>query len=434
MEGRLCARYVALVKEHMRTATSVASGLASLPGEGKAASCAQAMWRFLSNDRVTLPALAEPPREVARQVVNADAYASGYVLLVHDWSKLTFKTHTSKEDQVAVSHSEDVGYELTTSLLVDAERGCPLAPMEMQLWAADGLHTTRQETVADRVNHLAQVLPSMRASRTWGLRPRIVHVIDRESDSLVDWREWHGEGHLFLSRSDRDRTALWQGRSLTFLDIGRALETAGAFRRTRSMEHRGKPASLFVAETTVAIEKAGRRRTPEGRVAVPGPPLTLRLILTEVRDENGGVLARWYLVTNLFDAEVTTDTIALWYYWRWRIETYFKLLKSAGLQLEHWRQESAKAIVRRLLVASMSCVLVWQLERNATPAAEQCKALLMRLSGRQTKRSRAVTATGLLTGLERWFAVRELLKHHSLEQIDELVKHALPLMAPADTS
>jgi hypothetical protein len=164
MEGRLCARYVALVKEHMRTATSVASGLASLPGEGKAASCAQAMWWFLSNDRVTLPALAEPPREVARQVVNADAYASGYVLLVHDWSKLTFKAHTSKEDKVAVSHSEDVGYELTTSLLVDAERGCPLAPMEMQLWAADGLHTTRQETVADRVNPLAQVLPSMRAA------------------------------------------------------------------------------------------------------------------------------------------------------------------------------------------------------------------------------------------------------------------------------
>ena len=30
-----------------------------------------------------------------------------------------------------------------------------------------------------------------------------------------------------------------------------------------------------------------------------------------------------------------------WYYWRWKIESFFKLLKSAGQQLESWQQPSA---------------------------------------------------------------------------------------------
>ena len=55
--------------------------------------------------------------------------------------------------------------------------------------------------------------------------------------------------------------------------------------------------------------------------------------------------------------------MALWYYWRWRIESYFKLLKSAGQQVEAWQQGTAEAIAKRLVVASMACVVVWRLAR-----------------------------------------------------------------------
>jgi hypothetical protein len=434
VDGRLRRRYAALVKQHARVATSVSTGLASLPGQGRAMSCAQALWRFLANEQVTLPALIEPPRELARQVVNDASYGSPYVLLVHDWSKLAYPAHRSKRDQVGVSHEGDRGYELTASLLVDAQRGVPVAPMELQLWAADGVQTTRQDGVTPRVGHLEQVLPTMQASRTWGLSPPIVHVIDRESDSLVDWRDWHADGHLFLSRSDHDRKVPWRGGRCSLREIGLILAGEEAFQFTRAVQHHGRSAELFVTETTVTIKKPGRRRTPAGRINIPGPPLTLRLILTEVRDEEGRVLARWYLMTNVFDAAITADLVALWYYWRWRIESYFKLLKSAGLQLEHWQQESAAAIAKRLLVASMACVLVWQLERATTPPAEQCKAILMRLSGRQTKRARRITASGLLVGLERWLAVRDLLEQHTPAELDQLVGQAIPFLARTNSS
>lgn len=76
------------------------------------------------------------------------------------------------------------GYELTASPLIDTVRGTPLAPMELQLWAADGVHTTRHEGLAERVGHLEQVLPTMQASRTWGLALR-----DR-SPGLTSWAKF----------------------------------------------------------------------------------------------------------------------------------------------------------------------------------------------------------------------------------------------------
>ena len=68
------------------------------------------------------------------------------------------------------------------------------------------------------------------------------------------------------------------------------------------------------------------------------------------------------LLTNVTGA--SARAVALWYYWRWRIETYHELLKGAGHQAEQSRQESAAAFARRLLVTAMAAVVV-----AAPPAA-----------------------------------------------------------------
>ncbi len=63
--------------------------------------------------------------------------------------------------------------------------------------------------------------------------------------------------------------------------------------------------------------------------SVAGEPVTLRLIVSEVPAANGRVLAQWLLLSNVA-ATVAAGRLALWYYWRWRIESFFKLLKGAG--------------------------------------------------------------------------------------------------------
>jgi hypothetical protein len=50
-------------------------------------------------------------------------------------------------------------------------------------------------------------------------------------------------------------------------------------------------------------------------------------------------------------------------------------MKSAGLEREHWQQQTGAAIMKRLLVASMALVIVWQLIRLTTPKATTFKDL-----------------------------------------------------------
>jgi hypothetical protein len=79
-----------------------------------------------------------------------------------------------------------------------------------------------------------------------------------------------------------------------------------------------------------------------------------------VRNKRGKVLSERLLYSNL-PVDVLAQTIALWYYWRWRIESYFKLMKSAGQNLESWQQETPVALLKRLIVASMAYMVVWQI-------------------------------------------------------------------------
>ena len=117
-----------------------------------------------------------------------------------------------------------------------------------------------------------------------------------------------------------------------------------------------------------------------------------------------------------------------WYYFRWQIESYHKLLKSAGMNAEAWEQESGEAFAKRLVVASMACLTVWHLRADDSADATRLKAVLVRLSGRQMKWGVADTAPSLLAGLEKLLAVVDLLVSHDLPDILELARRVLPTL------
>jgi hypothetical protein len=151
-----------------------------------------------------------------------------------------------------------------------------------------------------------------------------------------------------------------------------------------------------------------------------------------VRDAQDNELASWLLLTNVPADHAGAETIALWYHWRWQMESFFKLLKSHGHQLEHWQQQSAEAIFRRLLVAAMACVCVWDLPRRTDDPADRLKAVWIQRSGRQTKRSQSVTAPALLSGLFVLLPMLQLLQQENgdLSRIQNLAEQALPLLSP----
>lgn len=416
-----------LVRRHFDAVPSGAAGSASLPSGVKAFTETMGAWRFYNNERVTFAELIEPLREVARQGLAATN--APVVMLIHDWSKLSYPGHASKKDQAELSEGNNRGYELTTVLAVDGSNGAPLAPLEVHFKTADGLLSTRDPEPANE-HHLEQVLPTMNASRDWKLECPALHVIDREADSIGHLRAWHAANHHFLVRGLEHRIVTWEGQKLSRRKVGVELEKRGAFKPSGPALYRGRDAQLWVAETEIVMDQPARTMVVIGRGkkakkkqrAIAGPPLTLRLIVAQVRDNDGRTLATWYLLSNAPAALLTAEQLARCYYWRWRIESYFKLLKSHGQQLEHWLQETGAAIFRRLLVATMACATVWHLQADTSPAATELKDTLIRMSGRQMKRKVPHTAPALLAGLWATMSVLEYLENHKLDDLKKLVQ------------
>ena len=404
---------------------AAASGLSALPGTAQPFACTQALWRFLGHEATTLPTLIEPLHEAARQ--SLDQSRGTVALIVHDWSMLHFGGHPSKADRFQRTHKTDVGYELATALLVETDRGTPLGPMELRLRTAHGVLTTRPQGADAPPGRIDEILDVMTASRRWGLKRPLVHVIDREADSVGHYRAWHAAGHLFLVRADDQRIVRWKGQERRLPQIATALWDAGGFQDiNRSILFKGKtPARLVVAETAVILDRPAKRKRNGKKVAIPGAPLMLRLVICRVVDEHGEVLAQWFLLTNV---PVCHDaaTITLWYYWRWRIETYHKLLKSAGQQVEHWEQETGEAIAKRLVIASMACLTVWALQGDKSSEAAEVRRVLVRLSGRQMKWGVESTAPALLSGLEKLLAVLDVIHDYDLAELRRLIHRNLP--------
>lgn len=400
----------------MQSAPKLAAGVASLPGAGSAFAATQAVWRFLNNGRIPLAALVEPLRDVGR--TRANETEAAFVLLIHDWCKLSFNHPLKKKDLTQLTHKNDIGYELTTALLVSADNGNPLAPMEMQLETDEGILSTRVRAPR-RMPHLEQVLPTMRASQSWGLTKPIVHVIDREADSVDHYRRWDKAGQWFIIRGD-DRRVKWDQKSYLLSEISAELMQRGEFSRKGDAKYRGSAAELWVAETEVVLHRPAKKNVKGNKYNRPGRALSLRYVVAQVRDQEGNVLAEWMLLTNVPSSLASTEHIARCYYWRWQIESFFKLLKSHGQQLEQWQQQSGPAIARRLLVAAMSCVVVWHLQADESPKAETLKKVLIKLSGRQMKYGVEYTAPALLAGLWVLLSFMELLNHHTLHELKQL--------------
>lgn len=427
LEPRLQRRYKQLVIENLNSGQSVAAGLRALPTTKTSFASTQAAWRFYANEQVSLVELAEPLIEYARKVLAEVGHQ--YALVVHDWSHINYNNHSSKKERKVLSHSKDIGYELKTSLLISDRSGTPIAPLSQDLLASDGIHSTCSESVQAEGSHLDDLTETIRFIDGLQLGKPTVHIIDREADSVLHYRLWSQEGRFFIVRANCDRIVKHEGKDKTLSEVAEQVK----FRYNGEVEYKGKPAKQYIAETRVTLDRPARPRNKQDKskcMTVRGQAIRLRLIVSQVRDEDGKLLAEWFLLTNLPSSSeidgVSGWQIALWYYWRWRIETYFKLLKSAGHNMEQWQQESAQAIAKRLLVTSMACVVVWQLARSSEPEAVQLRQILIRLSGRQMKPDKPWTEPALLAGMWTLLAILEVIECYGLQQLRQLARYVWP--------
>jgi hypothetical protein len=426
LDARLIKRYDELVMGHSNGLPSLAAGMKALPRADKAFAQTQALWRFLSNDRVKPVDLVKPLLALAHEgcLDSCDDYA----LVMHDWSRLNYMHHHSKADRLQMTHKGDIGYELQSSLLVADRDGAPICTPAQNLETNNGLLSTRAENVLEHKKHLDELTDRIEWLEQQKFARSLVHIVDREADSVAHMRHWQTQGWHWLLRVKAGSTASYEGQSQPLSRIGSGL----VYTETRKVEYKGKPATQWVAETAVVVTRKAqpflKDRSERKILHRSGEPLPARLIISRVIGLDGKLLAEWYLLSNL-EQQVAGEQLALWYYWRWRIESYFKLLKTGGHQLENWQQESGEAVFKRLLIASQACALVWRIMRAKGEFAEQTRDFLVRLSGRQMKRSQPVTAPALLAGLYMLLSMCETLEQYTPEQLAGFAKEAIGWMA-----
>lgn len=430
VEKRLQDRYEKLVAEHAGHAHPVASGPRVLPGsEASTHAAAMSAWRFYQNPRTSFTRLAQPLLDAARD--GAAAHCRRFALVPLDWSKLDYKSHPSKADRTQIGNADELGYKLLTALLLSDNDGLPLAPVCAQLETAEGLLSSRRDRVRPAGSPVDDLAPVMGFVCALGLGVSPVFVIDAQADSVDHFRRWDRRGRLFLVRTDGQRLArlgdTW-GAELSHGAIAGRLDQQGAFRHVRSVEYEGRTVGQYVAEQAVVLDRpACWDRKVDGRRVqrkIAGQALPLRLVVTELRDERGAVLEQWYLLTNV-PGEVAAATVALWYYWRWKIESFFKLLKGAGQQVERWQQENGRFILKRLLIASMACVLAWRLAQSRAPQGDEARRAVMRLSGRQVEHGKGFTLEGLVAGLWVLLAMADVLEETPAGRLRDLARFVL---------
>lgn len=415
----------------MSACQSIATGVRARLTKSSKKAAAKGASRFYGNDAVGLRDLGAPLVARAREAVKEQCQA--YALCAHDVSALHYTNHPSKTDRRVMYSRDDLGYELQTALLISDRDGAPLAPGCLNLVASDGVHSTRRETLLPQRPWIDELNRTMGYVQAQQFNLPVVHIIDREGDKLLHLRRFDRSGRLFVIRANDVRRVEHEGESRLLSEVEATL--SDGFKFSREVEYKGKKAYQYVTETTVILKEPARiYRKRQGKLIqrnIPGRPLELRLVVAQVRDKKGKVLATWRLWTNL-PAEVAAATIALWYYWRWRIESFFKLLKRAGQHVEQWQQENASRIAKRLLVAAQACVVIWALMRSEDSQSASMRRFLMSLSGRMTKPGVECTAPALFDGMCNLLAIVDALDRYPIPEIRQMASVVSQMLGGPD--
>jgi hypothetical protein len=408
---------------HAKSTTSLSAGVKALHDQSKAFAHTQALWRFLNNDAVTPKSLSIPLIQAGHDVLTQ--CEGDYALCVHDWSRINYGGHSSKKDRLQMTHATDIGYELQSSLLVNAQSGLPMSVVAQNLVSAEGIWQSRQAKIqaADQT-HLDELTERIGWIEEQGFTKRLVHIVDREADSVHHLRQWSDANSHWLVRVKAGSMVRSAHKGLAISAVAEQLH----FSAVRQVTCKGQSSCIqWVAGSNVVLARAAKPKRVDkdgDRVApIHGEPLAVRLVVSKIINGDGDVVAQWYLLSNVTQ-EIDDAQLALWYYWRWEIESFFKLLKGAGHQLESWEQETARATFNRILIATQACVIAWGLMQAQGEDVIRTRLFLVRLSGRQMKRAKPVTFPALLDGLFKLFTMLETLEHYSLSELHEFAQIA----------
>lgn len=388
----------------------------------------QASYRFYNNENVDFSSLNSPI--IKHGLEEIEKQCDEYVLNAYDWSHLDYKHHHEKEGRIGKKKKtgKQLGYDHQSSLTISDKTGEPIAPLAQNLRIDKQILSTYNENIDMSLTHLEELVQRTRWIRnSFEINKKIVDIIDREGDSVALMREYELNKWHYLIRAKRNHT-VYVEKLDEDLKQGELADSLPKGKFVKSIEYQAKgkkreEVKIYVNEidielrrdaTKSVINEKGKKITKK----TAGEHIKARLIVERLINNEGEIVAQWILLTNL-SKDVPSQKVATWYYYRWKIESYFKLLKSAGFNLEKWQQQKPQAIFRRLLICSQACILLWKLQQSNEKNAETIKKFLAKISGRLMAWGKDYTAPALLAGLWNFISMLDIL---TVYDVDELFK------------
>lgn len=334
----------------------------------------EATYRFLSNKRITPAAILAPH---VRQTLRR-ASASECVVIAHDTTEFNFGS-SRRADLGYVAQGKSFGFFGHFALAIDgSESRTPLGLAAHEMLRRDVMSKTKKEKTAktdpsNEFHRWARVIEE--AQETFeSVRP--IHVMDREADSYELIAGLIKTSTRFVIRlSQSTRPVATESAS-----VGEVLERARAIaqrdvpitargrsplppRRKRYPARDARLAHLEVSATTVTVVR------PHSSKADQPKTLTLNIVrVFESKPPEQQDPIEWRLwTTEPVNTEAELLAVVDAYRCRWRIEEFFKALKT-GCAIEKRQLESYQGLINT--VALMAPV-AWRLLHLRTLAREQ---------------------------------------------------------------
>ena len=150
----------------------------------------------------------------------------------------------------------DVGYDLQTSLIVSDQNGQPLAPVAQRLVSADGSYATYGDPRPSLPvkDHLDEVSDCIQFLDGQGFAKPLVHLIDREGDSVGHIRRWETTGSHWLVRVKDNPKVDYEDKPMACKAVAQEL----VFSKTRQVSYHGKTYWQWVAEADVTLTRPAK--------------------------------------------------------------------------------------------------------------------------------------------------------------------------------
>lgn len=326
----------------------------------------EGVYRFLRNDRVT------PQRILAPHIAATQGRAAGATVVVaHDTTDLSFGGAKRREGLGRVGTSNCVqGFQAHFALAVSADESrTPLGVAGLKALVRPWEHRSRIPKRERDMN------PDQSEARRWtelafevATRfPTAIHVMDREADCFTLFARLIAAGLRFVVRLGRDKKVLDSSDNL-FATAARAEVMAVrsvplSFRAPHSSKgnrHQHPARAERMARLQIRAGSFTLPRPHRARYATGYPEsLTVNVVtVLEVETPAGDEPVCWRLITTEpIDTPAQVEAIVDAYRARWRVEEFFKALKT-GCAFEKRQLETLRTLVNALAVFS---VIAWRL-------------------------------------------------------------------------